>query len=419
MRYFPRANLGPPREILLLPGNPRCFGRETSVLLRAVRGQNNAVQTSTRPRRSASGTTGPFSVAASRIRRGRRFASRWPGTGTGHGALCRLFLLTMLGIRAVWPGGIAAEEAGNENQLMERLIQQGVRFPGDLTVQLPEPDLVDGLDESQQRRIVRQLAQRHDWKQFVRDSTVAPFMLKQAYLKNRQGRRVGHVVDVWFVAHGPLRIFQETEHAKAVFGTDWTGGNAADVTVQELDDQDVLERGIEKIDEDVEKYALVAFSLMNKVYVQGVGHVCRSRTHESVIIAWELDSRFNEGDRGLAAGVNGGFSGESNRGEERLRGATFQSEDPKSKRCNRWQPIETTKLGQRERGAPRAYRGYGGYLKITDLSVPEGALLVEAHVVFHEPEEWFRGSNFLRAKIPLMVRENINGLRRKLASGRH
>ncbi|MFO7901796.1 MAG: hypothetical protein R6U98_03985, partial [Pirellulaceae bacterium] len=176
---------------------------------------------------------------------------------------------------------------------------------------------------------------------------------------------------------------------------------------------------IEKIDEDAEKYALVGFSLMNRVYVQGVGHVRRSHTDESVVIAWELDPRFNADDHRAAPGANGDFPRESEQGEEGLRGASFQPEGSKSRRYNCWQPIETTKLGQRERGAPRPYQGYAGYLKITNLSVPKGALLFEAHAVFHEPEEWFRGSNFLRSKIPLMVKESINGLRRKLASGRH
>ena len=42
-------------------------------------------------------------------------------------------------------------------------------------------------------------------------------------------------------------------------------------------------------------------------------------------------------------------------------------------------------------------------------------MLCEAHVVFHEPTDWFRGSNFLRSKTPLMVKENVDKLRRKLA----
>lgn len=383
------------------------------------RNHNHATWITSDPRRDGSGTAVPLPAAVSRTRRGRWFAFLWPAMKTGPGVACPRLFSTTLAVCAVLSGWSAAEEAGNENQLLQQLIQLGVRFPGKMTVKLPEPELVDGLDESQQRKVLGQIAQRHGWEQFVRDSTVAPFRLKQAYLKDRQGRRVGHAVDLWFIAHGPLRIFQETSRAKDVFGTAWTGGNRSDVTIQELNGPDVLARGIKKIDEDVEKYALVAFSLMNKVYVQGVGHVRRSHTDQSVVIAWELDPRFNKDAHGEAPDALDVLPRQSDYRENGLGEAPVQTEDSKSRRYNCWRPIETTKLGRRKQGDPRPYQGYGGYLKITDLSVPEGALLFEAHVVFHEPTDWFRGSNFLRSKTPLMVKESINTVRRKLASKRH
>jgi hypothetical protein len=261
------------------------------------------------------------------------------------------------------------------------LIGQGVQLEQDLVFKLPEPALIDGLDGKQQREIITRIAGRYGWQQFVRKSAVAPFMLKQAYLKDEQGRRVGHAVSLWFIAYGSLADLEDESLADDFAGPERSPASESDAEVRELSEDELSNFGLETIDKEVERYVVAEVPLFNRVQVRGVVHARQSRTVESITVGWELDARFSRDDR-LA---------------------------------NRWWPLETTELGERKRGTPRPYQGYGGYLKITTLAEPEGALLFETHVVFHEPVDWFRGSNFLRSKTPLLVRENVDKLRRRLA----
>ena len=81
----------------------------------------------------------------------------------------------------------------------------------------------------------------------------------------------------------------------------------------------------------------------------------------------------------------------------------------------RREAIERDQLGKTKLGPPTPYAGLGGYIKVTGLHEPAGALLVECHAVFDEPQGWFDGKNLLRSKLPLVVQENVRTFRRKLA----
>ena len=63
-------------------------------------------------------------------------------------------------------------------------------------------------------------------------------------------------------------------------------------------------------------------------------------------------------------------------------------------------------------------RGRGELLKITRLSAVPGALLVEVHFLFTEPQEWFDGAPILRSKISLVAQDRIRSLRSELAKSR-
>jgi len=58
------------------------------------------------------------------------------------------------------------------------------------------------------------------------------------------------------------------------------------------------------------------------------------------------------------------------------------------------------------------------YAKITRLHEPAGALFVELHAAFAEPEAWFRGAPILRSKFSLVAQDQIRRLRRELAKER-
>jgi hypothetical protein len=81
---------------------------------------------------------------------------------------------------------------------------------------------------------------------------------------------------------------------------------------------------------------------------------------------------------------------------------------------NHWRPITIDDSGQRQVGAQRPYAGLGSYVKLTRLVQPAGAIFVEYHVAFAEPEAWFHGANLLRSKLPIVAQDMVRTFRRNI-----
>ena len=64
---------------------------------------------------------------------------------------------------------------------------------------------------------------------------------------------------------------------------------------------------------------------------------------------------------------------------------------------------------------PQPYAGLGSYVKATRLAEPAGAVFIEYHVVFAEPQGWFHGANLLRSKLPIVAQDMVRKFRRKMA----
>jgi hypothetical protein len=300
---------------------------------------------------------------------------------------CRLAIV--LAVLVVFiPLGSASLSGDDElrNPLCEHLLRQGVALADRQHAPLSPFTLPDGIPGDAVEEFLEPIHQRHGWNRFTRNSHVAPVELKLGTVADAAGKRLGHTVSVWFVAYGSLESLTDpemlTELAGDIAAEQDAESNEA-LTGGELTDDRLARMGIERLHDARlrEVFVEARFPILNRVEVAGVSRVVSSYTEQSLVVAWELDPRFSQG------------------------------ESP----ANHWQPMERTDLGEKKRGAARAYQGYGGYGKITALSEPEGALFVECHVVFHEPEEWFAGSNALRAKIPLGVQENVRKFRRQLA----
>src|SRR5262249_4089142 len=138
-------------------------------------------------------------------------------------------------------------------------------------------------------------------------------------------------------------------------------------------------------DEKHEGYGHVTFAFLDRVQISATGRSYWTRTGESVLAATRLDPRF-AGDR----------------------------EFPNA---GRWMTREGG--GKPRRGGPsHPYEGAGYYVKITRLAKPAGALFVEAHVVFTEPEKWFDGANLLRSKLPPVIQSKVRLARRELQRAR-
>lgn len=88
-------------------------------------------------------------------------------------------------------------------------------------------------------------------------------------------------------------------------------------------------------------------------------------------------------------------------------GSIVVEQDPQQTHTSTWAPSDA-------KDDKKPYVGMGIYTKATPLVELPGVLFIEAHMVFYEPEEWFRGRNLLGAKLPLMIQDQVRSLRREL-----
>ena len=72
---------------------------------------------------------------------------------------------------------------------------------------------------------------------------------------------------------------------------------------------------------------------------------------------------------------------------------------------NSWRSMSRGTGRSLQLGDAQPYQAAGGYMKATRLAKTSGALLIEYHLVFEEPQGWFNGSNLLRSKLPLVCQD--------------
>jgi len=278
---------------------------------------------------------------------------------------------------------------GPSNEVYERLTATGVCRPGGAEcVRLPPPELPDGLDAAAQAEVLARIAgPNRRVEELLRDSIVAPLVLSMDQRETAPGRRPMRSVDLWFVAHGKLDRL-DSEEALQRFAQRLEKEADDDSASQRgfLSAEQLQRRGIRAEDGDNrrERYIFGGFALFDRVYVRATQRVVVTRAEESVRVAGAIDPRF-----------------------------TADAEFP-----NTWQPLAKTAdaSGQFrfEKGPARPYESAGFYAKATRLRQPDGALLIEYHLVFDEPEEWFGGATLLRSKLPMAAQDAVRKFRRSL-----
>ena len=269
-----------------------------------------------------------------------------------------------------------------ENPVFDLLMSRGVPVGADEVVRLPPPTLVDGQSAAEQRRAVESIAgENHTWEDLTRRSVVAPLILRISKDEARPESR-GRRIDVWFVAYGDLRTlgnqeFLARELRSATSESDPEYGSSSKV----LTTSDLNRRGLTlpEAPSPVEHLA-VEFTLLDRVRLQVTTESSRSKTAESNLSASLLDRHF-END------------------------AQFP---------NQWRPITRDDDGRRHLGTPQPYFGFGGYAKATRLIDQPGAIFIEYHAAFAEPQDWFGGTNLLRSKLPILAQMIVRQLRRGL-----
>jgi hypothetical protein len=285
-----------------------------------------------------------------------------------------------LAILVASPSGLAAADVPNE--LLRTLLTAGVPIADGEIVKLPEPTLADGMTAATQRQQIEAIAEgRNSWEDLTRRTVVAPFILKTSQVGSEQ-RGEGRRVDLWFVAYGSMDTMASDDFLSNQFKTASEDSENAS-TARLLSDADLKKRGL-PVPSAAEnpRYVTAETTLMERVRVSATTRSIKTRTAESLVVASILDPRF--------------------------------AADPEFP--NRWRSIVRDDAGSRQLGAPYAYRGLGSYVKATRLIEPAGALLIEYHVAYAEPQAWFNGANLLQSKLPILAQTVVRKLRRSLAT---
>ena len=293
---------------------------------------------------------------------------------------CVVLMLTMLAV---------AGDQATANPLFQELLAEGIALRDDVRAKLPSPTLADGLDEAaQQEALGKIFGDRYSVEEFARNAVVAPYVLKFSDVRN--GEVVARGVDLWFIAYGDLDGLANVEVLEKL-----NTGRGRDTTLHTLSIADLEARNLPAGNADLakrtknpsaanERFVHTAASIMDRVELHQTSRCMLSRTADSVLIASLVDRRF-DADR----------------------------EFP-----NAYHRLERSDLGEISKGAAQPYSGAGSYLKSTKLSQPQGAILVEYHMMYSEPRDWFNGANLLQSKLPILLQARVRELRRELKAGK-
>lgn len=257
------------------------------------------------------------------------------------------------------------------NPIYRQLIQSGVTSDGNVK-KLPPPTLPDGLTAEDQRTAIAELGgSRYPLDRLLRKSVVAPQIVRVPSVPSSDQEVPLRTVDCWFVVYADLdRVADPTVLDKLV-GEHQEDDHANQLTAAQLQERNITIRSAQQ---DHEAFAHVEYTLLDRVWIEATGHSFWSRTDESILAAVVVDKRFAN-----------------------------DSDFP-----NRWSFVDEGD------SSPHTYRGVGFYVKITQLKLAPGALFVEYHLVFAEPVAWFRGTNQLGAKLPVVIQSQVRNARREM-----
>ena len=270
-----------------------------------------------------------------------------------------------------------------QNSVFVQMTREGLAADaeGKTGAKLAPPTMADGLDAVAQRRAIEEVARpKRRVEDLLKNAVVAPFVLE---IKDVAGGRAAEPlrqVDVWYAVYGTLDQFFDEDFFQSL--VDLAHGEKKSrlpVTKGVLKEADLRSRGIPIADAAgvKERYCYGTFDLFDRVLLSVTRHVVATRQADSVLVAAAIDSRFMQD----------------------------------AKYPNQWRAVKMDQRREFTLGPPQPYALSASYTKITRLHEPPGALWIEHHQLFAEPEGWFGGKNLLRSKLPLAVQESVRKLR--------
>lgn len=299
-----------------------------------------------------------------------------------------MVIRTLLLLTALLTPGYAADP----NPVFQTLVGTGIEMPKGPALKLPAPTMPDGLDAAAQRKVLEAIAdERRPVEALLRKGVTAPVIFESGDVEaSADAGGAGKYVNFWFVVYADLKKVADegfwSGDKQEADPADAPNPNDAQFSGRLLENAELQARRIEPLVSAgvVENYGSFEVQLFNRVRVKGVTRAVQTQAPESIVYAAILDPRFADD----------------------------------AKFANQWQSVERDDAGKLTHGPWQPYQGLGAYAKATELVEPKGAVLVEYHMMYNEPQGWFRGANVIRTKLPIIVQDNVKKLRRKLAEKR-
>jgi hypothetical protein len=275
------------------------------------------------------------------------------------------------------------EPAHAQNSVFKLVLDEGLESGGQ-KVTLARPRLVDGQDAQSQRTALREVAgSDRALDDLLRDSVTAPYIIKVRDVKS-SGATIRQA-DVWFVVYSELK---QVDFGHEASRTDQKEVEVANMWFQTrlLSENDLRARGIKAApvaSGQNQWYSHAHAKLLDRIDFEVTNLIVASQSSDSIVVASRTDPAFAK-----ATSV-----------------------------ANSWKSIPRDGNAKAE-VTPNPYEGGMSYAKISRLAIKPGAVSVEIHMAFVEPDGWFQGAPILRSKFSVAAQDQIRSLRRELAKKR-
>lgn len=268
------------------------------------------------------------------------------------------------------------------NPLFEQLSGEGVKVNAKMKASLPAPLMADGLDAAAQGHILTKIVgKRFSVRDFAGKGRDVPhiYEIRKIPVTGSASSQI-YGVDVCFIAHGSLDRIAEKDFLQNLHK------KQKDRKIHVLTAEELAKRKISCASDEhrQERYSHGIFLVLERIELRAALHTIITRRADSLLAATLIDPRF-------------------------VKDVDFPNE---------WRKITIDEDGRRRLGAAQPYAGAGGYLKISRLHDPKGALFVEYHLIYTEPQGWFNGANPLRSKLPAIIQSEVRMFRQELNRSR-
>jgi hypothetical protein len=292
-------------------------------------------------------------------------------------------IATTLLLAASLAGQTQIEPAHAQNSVFSQIMEAGLDSGGQ-KVALPRPRLSDGQNAESQRAALRDVAgSDRALDDLLRDSITAPYIIKVHDVKTTDATI--RQADVWFVVYSELK---QVDFGQEASRTDQKETEVANMWFQTrlLKENDLRDAGIKAAPAapgQNQWYSHVHARLLDRIDFEVTNLIVASQSSDSIVVASRTDPAFAKA----------------------------------GSLANSWKSIARDGSAKSEASA-NPYEGGISYAKISRLALKPGAVLVEMHMAFVEPDGWFQGNPILRSKFSVVAQDQIRSLRRELAKKR-